>query len=62
VDAGIDMSEIRKLIRLTKSSYCVSIPRAYRESLELNSNDYVTVALYDPKTIMIRKQGKADKL
>lgn len=49
------MAEIRKLIRLSKSAFAITLPAKYRETLKLGFRDYVEVSLHDEKTIAIRK-------
>jgi len=49
------MAVLRKLLRLTKHAYAVTLPRPLREVLKLVSGDYVEVSLYDQKTIAVRK-------
>lgn len=51
------MTEIRKLLRLTKTTFAVSLPDKYRKTLKLGTGNYVQISLYDDKTILIRKEG-----
>ncbi len=55
------MAQLRKLLKLSKSSFALTIPVIYRKALDLRFGDYVEVALQDEKTITIRKHGKVTK-
>ena len=56
------MSELRKLLKLTNSTYAVTLPNKYLEVLELKTGDFVDVSLFNKKTIAVRKQTRLEKL
>ena len=56
------MAEIRKLLRLAKSAYAVSIPSKYRKHLKLGFGNYVSIHLLNSKTLAIRKHEGPDKI
>jgi antitoxin component of MazEF toxin-antitoxin module len=56
------MTELRKLIRLTKNSYAVTIPTKYRSVLKLGPGNYLEVALFDNDTLVIKKHPDPEKL
>lgn len=56
------MIEIRKLLKLAKNAYAVTLPRKYREALKLGFQDYVEISLLDDKTIAVRKHMIDKKL
>jgi len=56
------MAEIRKLLRLSKSAFAVTLPKKYRERLGLKFKDYVEVSLFDSKTIAVRRHQKPKKI
>ena len=56
------MPEIRKLLRLTKNAYAVTIPAIYRKTLKLGFGNYVAIWLLDSKTILVRKHDAPEKI
>jgi len=62
VDLITHMTELRKLIRLTKNSYAVTIPTKYRSVLKLGPGNYLEVALFDNDTLVIKKHPDPEKL
>ncbi len=54
------MPELRKLLRLSKSAYAMTIPTKYRNALGLKEGDYLIVSLWDKTTLKI-KRHKAPK-
>ncbi len=56
------MPEIRKLLRLAKNAYAVTIPAKYRKTLKFGFGDYVSIHLLDQKTLAIRKHEAPDKI
>ena len=56
------MPELRKLLRLAKNAYAVSIPAKYRKSLGFGFGDYVSIHLLDKKTLGIRKEKAPEKI
>lgn len=49
------MSELRKLLRLAKSAYAITIPTKYREHLGLKFGDYIEIELLNSETITVKK-------
>ena len=49
------MAELRKLLRLSKNAYAITIPAKYRRTLKLGFKDIVEVSLRDSKTLVVRK-------
>lgn len=56
------MSELRKLLRLTKNAYAVTIPAKYREALRLGPGNYLEVSLFDKETLLVRKHKEPEKI
>lgn len=54
------MPEIRKLLRLSKSAFAMTIPTKYRKVLKLEEGDYLIVSLWDDNTLKVRRH-KAPK-
>lgn len=55
------MPELRKLLRLTKSAFAVTLPVRYRKRLRLKDGDYVEVSLHTKDTIAIRRHKAPEK-
>lgn len=55
------MPELRKLLRLSKSGYAITIPAKYREALGLKEGDYVVISLWDKNTLRVRRQKAPSK-
>ena len=56
------MPEIRKLLRLSKSAFAVTLPAKYRRSLDLGFGNYVVISQLDEKTIAVRKHQGPEKI
>ena len=56
------MPEIRKLLRLTKNAYAVTIPAKYRKTLKFGFGDYVSIHLLDRETLAIKRHPGPDKI
>ena len=56
------MAEIRKLLRLAKNAYAVTIPAQYRKHLKFGPGNYVSIWLLDTKTLAIRKHEAPGKI
>ena len=54
--------ELRKLLRLTKDTFAITLPPKYRKALELGPGDYVSLSLLDLKTLVIRRQEPPKKI
>jgi len=54
------MTELRKLLRLSKSGYAMTIPTKYKKAMGLKEGDYLAVSLWDKKTLKVRRH-KAPK-
>jgi bifunctional DNA-binding transcriptional regulator/antitoxin component of YhaV-PrlF toxin-antitoxin module len=57
-----NMTELRKLIRLTESAYAVTIPKKYREALKVGQGNYLEISMYDRETLMLRKSPEPKKI
>ena len=49
------MSEIRKLLQLSTSTFAVSLPKKDAKHLNVNKGDLIEVIIWDKESIMIRK-------
>ncbi len=49
------MPELRKLLRLSKSGFAMTIPTKYRKALGLKEGDYLTISLWDKNAIKVRR-------
>ena len=49
------MSEVRKLIQLSPSTFAISLPKRYAEHLKAKKGDYLEVSLWDEGTLAISK-------
>jgi len=49
------MSEIRKLLQLSSSTFGVSLPKKDAKHLGVNKGDLIEVIVWDKESIMIRK-------
>lgn len=55
------MPELRKLLRLSKSGYAITIPTKYREAMGLREGDYVVISLWNKSTLKVRRQKAPTK-
>lgn len=56
------MPEIRKLLRLAKNAYAVTIPAKYRKTIGLQFGDYVSIHLQNSKTLGIQRHKPPAKI
>jgi len=49
------MSEIRKLLQLSTSTFAVSLPKKDASFLKVNKGDLIEVKIWDDETLLIRK-------
>jgi len=49
------MYQLRKLLRLSKSGFAITIPRKYLQALELKFGDYVEIKLWKKGVLTVKK-------
>jgi len=55
------MTELRKVLRLTKNAYAVTIPSKYRDVLKLGPGNYLEISLVENETLIIKKHKEPEK-
>jgi AbrB family looped-hinge helix DNA binding protein len=55
------MTELRKVLRLTKNAYAVTIPAKYREVLQLGPGNYLEISLVENQTLIVKKHKEPEK-
>jgi antitoxin component of MazEF toxin-antitoxin module len=55
------MTEIRKVLRLTKHAYAFTIPAKYNAILKLGSGNYVEISLVENETLIVKKHKEPEK-
>lgn len=55
------MPELRKLLRLSKSGFAMTIPTKYKTALGLKEGDYLVVSLWNGNTLKIRRHEPPKK-
>jgi AbrB family looped-hinge helix DNA binding protein len=56
-----NMTELRKVLRLTKHAYAVTIPAKYREAMKLGPGNYLEISLVENQTLIIKKHKEPEK-
>lgn len=59
--SGNNMTELRKVLRLTKHSYAFTIPAKYNAALKLGSGNYVEISLVENDTLIVKKHKQPEK-
>ena len=55
------MTELRKVLRLTKHAYAMTIPTKYREALKLGPGNYLEISLVENGTLIVKKHNPPEK-
>lgn len=55
------MPELRKLLKLSKSGFAMTIPTKYKESLGLKDGDYLVISLWDKNTLRVKRHKAPTK-
>jgi len=61
VSGNNNMTELRKVLRLTKNAYAVTIPAKYREVLQLGPGNYLEISLVENQTLIVKKHKEPEK-
>ena len=55
------MPELRKLLRLSKSGFAMTIPTKYKEALGLKEGDYLIISLWNKTTLKVKRHKAPTK-